>query len=100
MFSPASSLVSHAVKAAVVSSTRMDTVTRSRAVNVAVVVVCQAFHSLTFVGLALFLPLIREDLQISYAQAGVLSAAATLSYALGQIPAGFLADRYGPRWLN
>jgi predicted MFS family arabinose efflux permease len=58
-----------------------------------------AFHSLTFIGLALFLPLIREDLQISYTQAGMLSAAVTLSYALGQIPAGFLADRYGPRQL-
>lgn len=49
--------------------------------------------------MALFLPLIREELQISYAQAGVLAAAATLSYALGQIPAGFLADRFGPRRL-
>ncbi|MEQ1773198.1 MAG: MFS transporter [Burkholderiales bacterium] len=67
--------------------------------NVVLVFVCQSFHSLTFIGLALFLPLIREDLHISYTQAGVLSAAATLSYALGQIPAGFLADRYGPRRL-
>ncbi len=68
-------------------------------INVALVFVCQAFHSLTFIGLALFLPLIREDLQISYTQAGVLSVAATLSYTLGQIPAGFLADRFGPRRL-
>lgn len=77
----------------------MDAATRHRIINVTAVFVCQAFHSLTFVGLALFLPLIREDMHISYAQAGVLSAAATLSYALGQIPAGFLADRFGPRRL-
>jgi nitrate/nitrite transporter NarK len=58
---------------------------------------CQEFHSLTFAGIPLLLPLIREDLLISFAQAGLLSAAATLTYALGQIPAGYLADRFGPR---
>jgi sugar phosphate permease len=47
----------------------------------------------------LLLPLIREDLGISFTDAGLLSAAATFSYALGQIPAGFLSDRYGPRRL-
>lgn len=72
---------------------------RSRLVNVALVIVCQICHSLTFVGIALFLPLIREDLQISYTQAGMLSVAASLSYALSQIPAGYLADRYGARRL-
>jgi sugar phosphate permease len=60
------------------------------------VVFCQAVHFLTFAAIALLLPLIREDLGISFAQAGMLSVAATLSYALGQIPAGYLADRYGP----
>jgi DHA1 family inner membrane transport protein len=50
-------------------------------------------------GIALFLPLIREDLQMTFAQAGMLSAAATFTYALGQIPAGFLADRFGPKRL-
>jgi MFS transporter, ACS family, D-galactonate transporter len=82
-----------------VSVARADVAMRSRLINVAVVCLCQAFHSLTFVGFALFLPLIREDLQITYTQAGVLSIAATLSYAMGQIPAGFLADRFGPRRL-
>src|SRR2546421_12817216 len=47
-------------------------------------------------GIALFLPLIREDLHMSFAQAGMLSAAATFTYALGQIPGGYLADRVGP----
>jgi len=72
---------------------------RNRLINVSLVFVCQVCHGLTFVGIALFLPLIREDLQITYTQAGVLSAAATLSYALAQIPAGYLADRFGARRL-
>jgi len=42
---------------------------------------------LTLGGIALFLPLIREDLHISFTQAGMLSAARDLHYALGQIPA-------------
>ena len=88
--------------------TRMDipsvavvsgTAPRDRLVNVALVIACQVCHSLTFVGIALFLPLIREDLQITYTQAGLLSAAAILSYAAAQIPAGYLADRFGARQL-
>lgn len=67
--------------------------------NVSLVVACQVFHGLTFGAIPLFLPLIREDLQMSFSQAGVLSAAATLSYGLGQIPAGYLSDRFGPRRL-
>lgn len=67
--------------------------------TVTLVIVCQVFHTLTLGGIALFLPLIREDLQISFSQAGILSVAATLSYAIGQVPAGYLADRFGPRRL-
>ncbi len=59
------------------------------------VVLCQLTHGLTFT--ALPLPLVRADLGISFTQAGMLSAVATLSYVLGQIPAGFIADRYGLR---
>ena len=98
MLSPASPLLHNAVTGVMVHAPA-DAVARQRVTNVVLVFVCQAFHSLTFIGLALLLPLIREDLQISYTEAGVLAAAATLSYALGQIPAGFLADRYGPRRL-
>lgn len=67
--------------------------------TVALIVLCQAFHTLTFSGVALFLPLVREDLGISFSQAGMLSVAATLSYAAGQVPAGYLADRFGARRL-
>jgi len=70
---------------------------RDAALTVTLVVLCQGFQMLTLGGIALFLPLIREDLHMSFAQAGVLSAAMTFTYALGQIPAGYLADRFGPK---
>jgi len=67
------------------------------ALTVTLVIFCQSFQALTMGGIALFLPLIRDDLHINFAQAGMLSAAATLTYALGQIPGGYLADRFGPK---
>jgi len=70
---------------------------RDAALTVTLVVLCQGFNMLILGGIALSLPLIREDLQIGFAQAGLLSAASTFTYALGQIPAGFLADRFGPK---
>lgn len=69
---------------------------RDGVTTVSLVVFCQIVHGITFSAIPLLLPLIREDLQISFTQAGMLSAAVTLSYALGQIPAGFLSDRLGP----
>lgn len=76
-----------------------DEKSRDGAITVSLVVLCQLFHGLTFSGIPLFLPLIREDLQITFSQAGLLSAAATLSYAFGQVPAGYLSDRFGPKRL-
>ncbi len=70
---------------------------RDAALTVTLVVFCQGFNMLSLGGIALFLPLIREDLGISFTQAGMLSAAATFTYALGQIPGGYLADRFGPK---
>ena len=67
--------------------------------TVAVVLLSQVVHFLTFSGIALLLPLIREDMRLTFAQAGLLSAASTVSYALGQIPAGYMADRFGPKRL-
>ncbi len=72
---------------------------RDGVITVRLVVFCQVIHFLTFPALPLFLPLIREDLGITFTQAGILSAASMVSYALCQIPAGYLADRWGPRRL-
>jgi nitrate/nitrite transporter NarK len=50
-------------------------------------------------GLPLLLPLIRQDLHLTYIQAGSLASANLLVYAFMQIPAGYLSDRYSPRKL-
>ena len=60
MISHASPSVHHAARAAVLAGVRihsLDGATRNRVINVVLVFVCQSFHSLTFIGLALFLPL-------------------------------------------
>jgi len=72
---------------------------RERITSVTLVVLCQFFHMLSFSAIALLLPLIRADLQINFSQAGMLFAAVTLTYAIGQIPAGYLSDRFGPKRL-
>ena len=43
--------------------------------------------------------LIRADLGLSFTQAGTLAAATNLTYALMQVPSGWLADRFTPRRL-
>jgi MFS family permease len=45
------------------------------------------------------LPMIRQDLGLDYTQSGLLVAALTIPYGLSQFPAGWLADRLGPRIL-
>jgi MFS transporter, ACS family, D-galactonate transporter len=68
-----------------------------RVLTIVLIVLCQSAQALTFGGIALFLPLIREELGITFAQAGTLAAASSLVYAFMQIPAGFLADRFRAR---
>ncbi|MFC2024968.1 MFS transporter [Chloroflexota bacterium] len=70
---------------------------RDRIVTVSLFTLCQSVQSLTRNAIALFLPVIRRDLGMSFTQAGTLSAAGTLSYASMQIPSGYLADRFGPK---
>lgn len=72
---------------------------RDRIVTVSLLILCQSFQALTIGGIALFLPLIRKDLELSFTQGGTLSAATILVYALMQIPAGYLADRFGSKRL-
>jgi len=72
---------------------------RNRIVTISMVVLCQGFQMLSFAGIALFLPLIREDLRLSFTQGGTLSAAGIAVYALMQIPAGYLTDRFGSKRL-
>jgi len=55
-------------------------------------------HLLTALPVPL-LPLIRDDFGLDYTKAGLVISAFNLSYGIGQVPAGFLADRIGPRLL-
>lgn len=45
------------------------------------------------------LPLIRNDFALDYTKAGIVVLVFNLSYGIGQLPAGWLADRIGSRIL-
>ncbi|MFH0914033.1 MAG: MFS transporter [Chloroflexota bacterium] len=53
-------------------------------------------HLLTALPVPL-LPMLRSDFALDYTQSGLLVSAFTLSYGIGQLPAGWLAGRIGPR---
>jgi nitrate/nitrite transporter NarK len=81
------------------TQSELSIIRRERITTVSLTVLCQSFQALSFGGLALFLPLIRKDLGLTFTQGGTLAAAATLVYAFMQIPAGYLSDRYSPKRL-
>ena len=72
---------------------------KGRAANISLLIICQSFQALTIGGISLFLPMIRQDLGLTFTQGGTLAAASTLMYALNQIPSGYLADRWGGKRL-
>jgi len=57
-----------------------------------------AHHLLTALPVPL-LPLIRDDFGLDYTQAGLVVSGFNLAYGIGQLPAGWFADRIGPRIL-
>jgi sugar phosphate permease len=67
----------------------------NRMQNIILILLCTCFQSVAYAGISLFLPIIRQDLNISFTQGGSISAITLFVYALMQIPAGFIADRYG-----
>ena len=71
------------------------TVEPDRKLNVILIILCTCFQSVAFAAISLFLPIIKKDLDLSFTQGGAISAITVFVYALMQIPAGFLADRYG-----
>jgi len=54
-------------------------------------------HHLLAALLIPLLPFIRDDFALDYTQAGWLLSAFLVSYGIGQLPAGWLADRIGSR---
>ena len=57
-----------------------------------------AHHVLTAL-IAPLLPFIRDEFGLSYAQSGIVTASFTIAYGIAQLPAGWLSDRVGPRYL-
>ena len=57
-----------------------------------------AHHLVTALPIPL-LPLIRSDFALDYTQSGLVYSAFSLAYGIGQVPAGWLADRIGYRWV-
>jgi MFS family permease len=53
-------------------------------------------HLLTALPVPL-LPMIRSEFSLDYAQSGVVISAFSLAYGFGQLPAGWLSDRFGPK---
>ncbi len=68
---------------------------RKVAVGLLVLAGCINFIDRSAVSIAL--PAIRADLHLSAGQAGLLLSAFAWSYAVAQLPAGSLVDRWGPR---
>ncbi len=62
-------------------------------------VVAHFAHHLVTALLVPLLPLIRDSFALDYTRSGLVISAFTLSYGIGQLPAGWLADRIGPRIL-
>ena len=75
---------------------QQDTIAaRGRYLNVSLVTVCLGFQNIAIYGTSLFLPEIKRELGLTFAQGGAFLAASLLTYALMQIPAGYFADRLG-----
>jgi len=60
-------------------------------------VAAHTMHHIVSAMLTPLLPFIRDEFTLDYTQVGVLASAYNLAYGLSQLPAGWLADRLGPR---
>ena len=65
--------------------------------NSAFLIIGQSTQALGFGAISLFLPLIRQDIGISFTEAGSLAAVGTLVYAIMMVPAGYLGDRFNAK---
>jgi nitrate/nitrite transporter NarK len=69
----------------------------NRVARIVSLLLTQSTQSFALGALALLLPLIRQDIGMSFTQAGALSVVSTVSYATMQLPSGYLADRFPTR---
>jgi YNFM family putative membrane transporter len=62
-------------------------------------VLAHFFHHIMVALPAPLLPLIRDEFNLSYTKSALIQSSFSWTYGTAQIPAGFLADRIGPRIL-
>ncbi|MFO8090432.1 MAG: MFS transporter [Desulfatiglandaceae bacterium] len=60
-------------------------------------VIAHTGHHIVSALLTPLLPFIRSDFSLDYTRVGMLVSAYSLAYGVSQLPAGWLADRIGPR---
>ena len=70
---------------------------RSLAWVVLLFVVAHTMYHIVSAMLTPLTPFIRDEFTLDYTQVGVLASAYNLAYGVSQLPAGWLADRLGPR---
>src|SRR5262245_63113565 len=73
--------------------------TRARHLVLAFALGAMAVAYLDRVCISTAAPSIQADLALTDAQMGYVFSAFTLAYALFEVPSGWLADRFGARWM-
>jgi MFS family permease len=73
--------------------------TRARHVVLALALLAMAIAYLDRVCISTAAPAIKAELRLSDSQMGYVFSAFTLTYALFEVPSGWLADRLGARWM-
>ena len=73
--------------------------TRARHVMLGFTLAAMAVAYLDRVCISTAAPAMKADLGLTDAQMGLVFSAFTLAYALFEVPSGWLADRFGARWM-
>src|SRR6476619_6614660 len=73
--------------------------TRVRYIILALTVVVAVLLYLDRYCLGYVTPYVKESLRLTIGQTGFMLSAFFLTYAFGQLPGGWLADRFGTRWM-
>ncbi len=72
---------------------------RARHVVLVLALTATAISYLDRICISMAAPFVQQELGLNDAQMGMVFSAFTLAYALFEVPAGWLADRFGPRWM-
>lgn len=91
-----SSLTGHPAGAAAAATARP---TRARHIVLGFALLATAISYLDRICISMTAPFMQAELGLNDAQMGLVFSAFTLAYALFEVPAGWLADRFGPRWM-